>query len=292
MAKRSPVAQTAFGPMVIAAVEQHYPPERRVITDELAIRFLPAGIRIMLGACRWGRLREVMIKASEKQVPGAWGGLLGRKRYADDQVLDALDSGIEQVVFLGAGLDTRAYRLVAPAGGTSYEVDQPENIAYKRDRLGALYARMPDRVTLLTADFDTDVLTDVLTSNGFQLDRPAMFVWEAVTQYLSEAGVHRTLESLARAAPGSRLIFTYVLKDFVEGVNLYGSESMYRRFVVKQRIWHFGLRPDEVAGLLDRYGWGEREQVGAEEYAARYFEPVGRPMPVMAIERFVSAVKS
>jgi O-methyltransferase involved in polyketide biosynthesis len=83
MAKRSPAAQTACGPMVIAAVEQRFPPGRRVITDELAIRFLPAGIRLLARACRWGWLRQVMINASEKQVPGAWGGLLGRKRYAE-----------------------------------------------------------------------------------------------------------------------------------------------------------------------------------------------------------------
>jgi hypothetical protein len=68
--------------MVIAAVEQRFPPGRRVITDELAIRFLPAGIRLLARACRWVWLRQVMINASEKQAR-ALGGLLGRKRYAE-----------------------------------------------------------------------------------------------------------------------------------------------------------------------------------------------------------------
>jgi methyltransferase (TIGR00027 family) len=291
MAKRSPVAQTAFGPMVIAAVEQHHPDQQRVIRDDLAIRFLPWGMRLMAHACRWGWLRKAIIKASEKQAPGAWGGMLGRKRYADDQVTEALEAGVSQVVILGAGLDTRAYRLVAPAGAAAYELDLPENVAYKRERLQSIFGGVPDHVTLVPIDFGTDDLAEALADNGFRIDRPAMFVWEAVTQYLSDAAVRKTLEVLAKAAPGSRTIFTYVPKDFLDGKNFYGAEKMYQEFVVKYHVWHYGLMPDQVSELLSEYSWVEREQVGADEYLARYLQPLGRPMPVMAIERFVSAAK-
>jgi O-methyltransferase involved in polyketide biosynthesis len=62
--------------------------------------------------------------------------------------------------------------------------------------------------------------------------------------------------------------------------------------VLCQRVWHFGLAPDQVAGLLDEYGRAEREQVGATEYRDRYLRPVGRDVPVSEIERFVLATKS
>ena len=291
MASRPPAARTAFGPIMIIAVEQHIPAPQRLVTDDLAIRFLLAGARAIVGACRFRPLRDVLIRASEQRLPGLWAEMLCRKRHADERVAEALAAGIDQVVFLGAGLDTRACRLVAPAGARAFEVDLPANSAYKRDRLRAIYGRVPERVRLIPLDFETGDLAAALAANGFQTGRPALFVWEAVTQYLTEDGFRRTLGFLAGSAAGSRLIFTYVLKDFVDGVNRYGAERAYQDFVVKQRIWHLGLDPDGVAGLLAEYGWAEREQVGRPEYVARYLEPAGRDLPVTEIERFVYAEK-
>lgn len=85
----------------------------------------------MMRLLRWRFVRDLATRAIEKDAPGLWGGMLARKGYADDQVADALDSGIGQVVFLGAGLDTRAFRLVAPAGAEAIELDLPANVAYK-----------------------------------------------------------------------------------------------------------------------------------------------------------------
>jgi O-methyltransferase involved in polyketide biosynthesis len=51
----------------------------------------------------------------------------------------------------------------------------------------------------------------------------------------------------------------------------------------------FGLHPEEVARLLAEYGWREREQVGPDEYTARYLQPAGRQMRASEIERAVYA---
>jgi methyltransferase (TIGR00027 family) len=291
MATRPPAAQTAFGPMVIAAAERYVPAPRRVIDDELAIRFLPAAARAVIGACRWRPARDWLAGATDKRAPGIWGGVLCRKRYADDAVRESLHDGIGQLVVLGAGLDTRAYRLAAPAGVPSFEVDLPTNIDYKRRRVTALYGRVPEHVTLVPIDLGREDLAAALAAAGLRDNRPAMFVWEAVTQYLTEAAVHATLAAVSTAAPGSRLIFTYVRKDFLDGANPYGAERLRRDFVVRRRVWHFGIDPSAVAGLLREHGWDEREQVGPAEYHARYLEPAGRELPVSEIERFVLAVK-
>lgn len=290
MATRPPAAQTALGPMVIAAVEQLEPAGRRILTDPLAVRFLPPTLTLLVRACRWRRLRGSMIRATDKKARGIWGGVLCRKRYADDHVTAAIDAGVDQVVVLGAGLDTRAYRLPGPQ--RVYEVDLPANVDTKRARVRAALGDVPDHVRLVPVDFETDDLAESLAGNGFTLDRPAVFVWEAVTQYLTEDGVRHTFAFLSKAAPGSRLVFTYVRRDFLDGANTYEAEGAYHDFVVRQRIWHFGLVPEQVAGLLDEYGWAEREQVGAAEYQDRYVRPVGRDLPVSEIERFVFAAKS
>jgi methyltransferase (TIGR00027 family) len=292
MAKRPPAAQTALGPMVIAAVEQYEPADRRIMTDPLALRFLPSTLALMARACRWHWLRDSMIRATDKRARGIWAGVLCRKRYADDQVTAAVEAGIDQVVVLGAGMDTRAYRLPGRNDVRVYEVDLPVNIDTKRARVRAVLGDVPDHVRLVPVDFETDDLAESLAANGFRLDRPTMFVWEAVTQYLTEVGVRRTLAFLAKAPAGGRLVFTFVRRDFLDGTNTYEAAGAYRDFVVRQRVWHFGLTPDQVTGLLDEYGWIEREQVGAAEYQDRYVRPVGRKMPVSEIERFVSATKS
>lgn len=289
MARRPAAAQTAFGPMVIAAVEQSEPAERRIVTDPLALRFLPTGLALIVRACRWRRLRTKLVTVSEAKATGIWGSVLCRKRYADDHVTAAVAVGIDQIVVLGAGLDTRGYRL----GGSArvFEVDLPANIDTKRARVRAAFGAVPDHVRLVPLDFETDNLAEAILEAGLHVDRPVMVVWEAVTQYLTEDAVRHTLGVLSTAAPGSRLIFTYIRSDFLDGTNTYHAEGAYRDFVQHHRVWRFGLVPDRVAPLLAAYGWTEDEQVGAAEYQHRYLEPIGRVMPVSEIERFVAATK-
>jgi methyltransferase (TIGR00027 family) len=291
-AKRAAAAQTAFGPMVIAAVEQYTPAPHRVLDDDLAVRLLPTAQRLVVRACRWRFVRTLLIKATDGSAPGMWGGMICRKRYADDQVAEAVAAGIGQVVFLGAGLDTRACRLVAPAGARAFELDLPANTEYKTRRLRAVFGDVPERVSVIPVDFETSDLATVLAENGFDATRPALFVWEAVTQYLTEDAVRATFRFLATAAPGSRLIFTYVRKDFLDGTNLYGARRIHQRMIGKYGVWHFGLALEAVGPLLGEYGWAEREQVGTAEYVERYLAPAGRQLAVTEIERFVDAEKT
>jgi methyltransferase (TIGR00027 family) len=282
-------AQTAFGPMVIAACEQALPPGRRLFDDPDAVRLLPSGQRLVVGAGRWKPFYRLLVRATDSKAEGLWASMLCRKRYADDKVRAALHDGIRQFVFLGAGLDSRSRRLVAPTGARSFETDLPANVAYKRRRLTEVYGRLPDNVALAAVDLETDDLAAALAGAGFQWDEPALFVWEAVTQYLTGDGVRRTLAGLAAAAPGSRLIFTYLRRDFLDGTEDYGAAAARQEFVTKRHVWHFGLLPAETPALLRDYGWTEREQVGPAEYTERYLRPLGRDQPVSPIERFVYA---
>jgi methyltransferase (TIGR00027 family) len=276
--------------MFVTAVEQYTPPGLRIIDDALAVRMLPGVLRVAARAGRWHWLRHLGEAGSDRRAPGVWGGVLCRKRYARDQVGRALAAGVGQLVIIGAGLDTLAYHLAVPAGVPGFEVDMPENIDYKRDRLRSIFGGVPDGVHLVPMRLETDDLLDLLAKQGFRIEVPTMFVWEAVTQYLTGDGVRRTLACLSMAGTGSRLIFTFVRRDFFAGANLYGAASLHRDFV-GSHVWHFALDPAEVDGLLREYGWVEREQVGSAEYTGRYLRPAGRGLPASEIERFVCADK-
>jgi methyltransferase (TIGR00027 family) len=277
--------------MSVVAIEQYYPEGQRLVQDELAFQFLPLGLKALAKLTRWSPIRALMFNLSERGARGVWGGVLCRKRYIDDKLLEALSAGIQAVVILGAGLDTRAYRLAALCTVPVFEVDLPENIAYKRAKLLELYGSVPAHVALVPLDFDSQDLASGLASQGYRAEYKSFFVWEAVTQYLSENGVRKTLSSLAQTKSGSRLVFTYVRKDFIDGTARYGLDALYETYRVKRQLWHFGLEPKQVAAFLEQYAWKELEQVGSQEYTLRYLKPVGRAVPVMEIERAVYAEK-
>lgn len=281
-------AQTAVGPMVIVAVDQYE--QHPVLRDPLAGRFLPGGAKTMVAMTRWRPARRWMVSAMEKKMPGMWASFLCRKRYIDDRLVAAA-AGIESVVILGAGLDTRAYRLPVLTRIGVFEVDLPENIERKRAVLHKRYGAVPRHVTLVPVDFETQDLGETLASHGYDAAVRTFFICEGVTMYLTEDGVRKTLAVLAGTPSGSRLVFTYLPQDFLDGKAFYGCEALYRQYAVKKRLWRFGLDPNRVAGFLAEYGWAVVEQPTAQDFASRYLTPVGRDMPVSELERSVCAEK-
>lgn len=286
----NPASETAIGPMTIVAEEQYYDQDQRLSDDTLAYHVLPRSVQRVVRLTRWRPARNLLINLTEKTAHGIWGSVLCRKRYIDDKLREAAPS-VEAVVILGAGLDTRAYRMTELRGIPVFEVDLPENIASKRTRLQKLFAQLPSSVRLVPIDFERQNLETVLAEYGYQRNQRTFFVWEAVTQYLTEEAVRTTFDFLAKATTGSRLVFTYIRQDFLDGVNLYEAAMTYERFRVKQRLWHFGLVPEQVAGFLEAYGWREVEQIGSQECVERYIRPSGRDLPVSEIERSVFAEK-
>jgi methyltransferase (TIGR00027 family) len=230
-----------------------------------------------------------MVRATEKSAPGIWALMACRKRYIDEKLIEAVDE-IDAVVNLGAGFDTRVYRLPALADLPVWEIDQPENIAPKRLRLGKLFGAIPPHINLVPIDFDRQDLGAALTAHGYAAAKRTFFIWEGVTQYLTHAGLVATFEFLAKAAPGSRLTFTYVRKDFLDGKAMHGDEDLYKRFVVKG-VWLFGMEPDRVEPFLDPFGWRVIEHIGYQELVDRYVRPTGRELASTPVERMVYAEK-
>ncbi|WP_367646129.1 SAM-dependent methyltransferase [Mycolicibacterium sp. P1-5] len=280
-------AQTALGPMVVVAADQHEPTP--LVHDPWAAKLLPAPTRFIAATTRWSPVRRALRSATDRQIDGGWASFLCRKRYIDDQLRAAIAKGVEAVVILGAGYDTRAYRLPELADIPVCEVDLPRNSAGKAAALHRVFGAVPAGVTLLAVDFEVDDLADRLQRNGFSAERRTFYIWEAVTQYLTEPAVRQAFGYLAQAAPGSGLAFTFVRADFLAGRQLYGAERARRQFVVKDALWRFGLNPADVAQFLAKYGWREVDQVGPAEYAARYLRPAGRDDAVSEIERAVYA---
>ncbi|WNG84195.1 SAM-dependent methyltransferase [Mycobacterium sp. ITM-2016-00316] len=287
----NPAAQTAFGPMVLAAIEQLEVPERRLVDDDLAESFLPGRLRAVVRLARFGPLRRMLIAASDRSGPGLWASVVCRKRYIDEKVSDPV-SEIDAVVILGSGLDTRPYRIARYSDLPVHELDQPVNIERKTAAVQRALGGVPASVHLAGVDFEHDNVMSVLADNGFRDTGRTLFIWEGVTQYLTPEALHRTFEQLRAVTPGSRLVFTYVRQDFIDGTNLHGAGSVYRRFRRRSQVWKSGLEPERVEETLRGYGWRVLEQVGPSYYRDLYIRPTGRTISASPIEWTALAVRS
>jgi methyltransferase (TIGR00027 family) len=276
--------------MVLAAVEQNEDPAHRLVQDDLALTFLPGVMRALVRATRWTPARRAMVGLSERSGPGLWANLACRKRFIDEKVAESLP-GIDAVVILGAGLDSRAYHLAHLSDIPVFEVDLPVNIARKRAVVRHALGGAPPSVHLVPVDFERDDLAVELAKHGYRADDRTFFVWEGVTQYLTEDAVRDTFGFLQAAAVGSRVVFSYIQRDFIDGTNLYGSRSTYRRFREKKQIWLFGIAPRDVAALVGEYGWRLIEQAGPDYYLEHYIRPAGRNLAASQLEWMAYAEK-
>ncbi|OBF15721.1 SAM-dependent methyltransferase [Mycobacterium sp. ACS4331] len=280
---RNAAAQTALGPMVLAAVEHNEPAQHRLVDDDLAAAFLPAALRALVTATRWSPLRSAFVKSSERSGPGLWASIACRKRLIDERLSDPLHE-FDTVVILGAGLDTRAYRIARHSGMPVFEVDQPINVERKAAVVTRALGQVPDSVRLVPADFERDDLLETLRTHGYDPALRTFFVWEGVTQYLSPQAVRATLDGLRGAARGSQLIFTYIRQDFIDGTNRYGAEAVHRRFCGDKPLWHSGFDPERLHEQLAEHGWTLVEQAGPSYFRDTYIRPAGRTLAASAIE--------
>ncbi|MFN2174098.1 MAG: SAM-dependent methyltransferase [Candidatus Promineifilaceae bacterium] len=286
-------AGTAIGPTVMVAMEQNFPATQRVIHDDLALKVLPASYQFTVKVMRTPFLRDWMVTSTEQRLKGGWSGIICRKRYIDERVEEAVtDGSIDAIVNLGAGFDTRLYRLPALANVPAWEADQPANIEAKKAALKKALGQVPANVTLVPINFMEEDIGAVLAAHGYDIGSRTFFIWEAVSQYLTETAVRRTFDFFAQAGAGSQLVFTYILKDFIEGKNYYVLEKTYKQLVVKSHVWHYGFAPQEMVNFLGEYGWHLVEDLGYDDLNERYMKPTGRDLPSMAIERMVYAEKS
>jgi methyltransferase (TIGR00027 family) len=159
--------------------------------------------------------RDWIPRLIDRRWPGPRSCVVARTRLLDDWIAVALEAPVEQVVILGAGFDTRAYRLPALRGRAVFEVDHPDTQAAKRRQLERALGCAPRHVRFVALDFQRGDLATALGAAGFRESGRSLVLWEGTTNYLTEAAVDATLRWCARAAPGSRLLFTYVHRDIL-----------------------------------------------------------------------------
>lgn len=193
-----------------------------------------------------------------------------RARVAEDAIAAAVDAGTRQVVILGAGLDTFAYRNQNSALRV-FEIDHPATQAWKRDRLAAAGIGIPATLTLVPVDFETQDLATELDSNAFTRTEPAVFVWLGVIFYLTPSAARATLEYIAGQARPVDVVFDYLQSPSSEEDRA-DMRARAMRLAAAGEPFRSYFTPEDLAALLRAVGFTTIDDRAAHEVITAYLD--------------------
>jgi len=270
--KRFQPSRTAEYMAFFRALESARPASQRLFNDPFAPYFVRPYLRRAASVSRWAPAAAIVNRYSDLRLPGARTSAVARTKMIDDALLEALRTQISQVVILGAGFDCRAYRMAELGNTVVFEVDHPATLAMKLDRLRPALLRTPENIRYVEIDFLRQALPEVLMGAGFQSSRPAVFLWEGVSHYLTPEAVDSVLHFVAACAPRTRLIFTYIHAGMLDhSVAFKSAARLLRDFKSISEPWIFGLNPEDVRAFLRDHALHLDRDLGAAEYRKLYF---------------------
>jgi methyltransferase (TIGR00027 family) len=283
-------SRTAEYMALFRALEHGRPPGTRLFTDPFARAFLGPRLRSLVTLSALPGFADLICGVIDRRWPGARTSAIARTRLIDDRVDAAIAEGAEQLVLLGAGFDSRPYRLAGCARLAVFEVDHPATQARKCLVVGDVIGERASWVRFVPTDFDRDSIETTLPAAGYDRTRPTLFIWEGVTNYLTDSAVDHTLRWCARAVPPSQIAFTYVAQAVLDDpAAFFGTARLFATLDASGERWTFGLDPSRVAGYLGERGYRLDEDLGAAEYRARYFGPASAGMRGYEFYRVASA---
>jgi methyltransferase (TIGR00027 family) len=219
------------------------PEERAQIPDNYAILALDQDYREAMKDPRTRRLVRVMTV---------------RTKFNDGQLLRGVAGGATQVVNLGAGFDSRAYRFRKELENTKvFEVDFGPTQEYKRRRILEVLGSLPPNVVYTPIDFSREDLADVLRKAGYRSDLRTLFLWEGVTMYIPEEAIVATLRFVARnSEAGSSLVFDYCTKSRLDELPQVSEPERKLQEMVRGwgEPWIFGIPDGKTNDFLKASG--------------------------------------
>jgi len=179
---------------------------------------------------------------------------------------------VRQLVILGAGLDTYAYR--SPWGNRlrMFEVDHPATQHWKRLRLAMAGIPHPDSLTFAPIDFERQTLADGLAAAGFDPAQQTFFTWLGVVPYLTQEAVWSTLGFIAQLPHGAHVVFDYSDRPETLPTEWRADhEKNAARVADLGEAWVTFFTPAELHAKLRAIGFSEIEDLGPPQIAAHYF---------------------
>jgi methyltransferase (TIGR00027 family) len=247
------------------------PEDVRIFSDPYAIRFLDP-VKVA-----WAKEHPAETQALateiEKKMPGWNNAIRGRIRYFDDVVRNASREGFTRVVILGAGYDTRAYRIDNLKGCMKiFEIDRPETMARKTGIVQQIFGQLPDHVVFIPLDMAKGDCWQSLAEAGWSPQK-TLFLLEGLLMYLPRQAVLDLLAGIARhAGAGSAVLFDFVPQSLADGSSdAEGGQNI--------RTWTLGIgepilsgfNDGEILPFLAGLGYSNVRSISSRDFANMYY---------------------
>jgi methyltransferase (TIGR00027 family) len=265
-------SRTAQYAAFFRALESRRPARRRLFDDPLAVAFLDRSLRAAVVAAGLPAVGPTLTWLLDRWIPGPRPSAVVRTRLIDDALRSAVAEGVQQVVILGAGFDTRAYRMPELRRLAVFEVDHPDTQAAKLHVLEGELEMWPDQVTFVSVDFDGDQLATALTDAGLRRGLTTFLIWEGVASYLTPEAVDATVRSASSVSgPGSHLVLTYVDRGLIDDTRQFPHAAAWVRSVTRAgEPFVFGFEPAQLPRYLNEGCWDLVDDLSTGDALVQY----------------------
>lgn len=273
----------------LRANETHLPENERVFQDPYAERFFPTEARQIL-------LDPALVKAElgkyEQMMPGVNGAIVARIKFIDTLLADCIADGIAQLVIIGAGYDTRAYRIEGVREHLQvFEVDHPTTQAVKTETIKEIFGRLPDHVVYVPVIFGQERLDQKLAAYGYTAAKKSLFIIEGLLMYIPPVAVDGLLAFIANgSAPGSSFVADYFDTTVIDGSSALKEAQVLRQFVESEgsRL-QFGIQSGEEEAFFKARGFDRVTCVTSASCKERFFINDSRKRTVSPMFNFIHA---
>jgi methyltransferase (TIGR00027 family) len=276
--KANQPSTTAEAGLAMRALESARSSRSRLFSDQNAKKFLRPHHQALIALCAIPPVQRAVERLCDWVYPGAPADFICRTRFIDEAVERAIGGGARRAVIVGAGYDTRSFRLAGRTGLEVIEIDHPDTQAIKVARARQIIDRtLLERVRFIAHDLSHGTPPALAPSMA-----PTVFVLEGLTAYLSLAGVDSLFAWMRSvSAPGSVVVFTYSDRKFLDGrCDGKAAQALSRYLQKVGEPFRMGWYPEELNHYCARAGFALVEDRGYPELASSYLAPLNRRLNV------------
>jgi methyltransferase (TIGR00027 family) len=206
---------------------------------------------------------------------GMYEYVISRTKYIDEAFETALEDETKQILFLGAGFDSRGIRFYEKAKNIRiFEIDAPVTQSTKLKRYKEEGISIPGNLIFVPVDFNRQSIFDRLLECGFERDKKSLVIMEGLTMYLPPESIDslfRTIQSLT--AEGSRIVFDFIYTSVLKHENRYRGEKELLEATSKNgESFSFGLDKNAVPEFLCKYSFKVSDIADNTVLENRYFK--------------------
>jgi methyltransferase (TIGR00027 family) len=252
--------------------ESMLPEDLRIFSDPYAVHFIDP-VKLAWVKEHPKETRAVM-EDFESRMPGWYNAIRGRIRYFDDIVQNAVTEGFSQLVILGAGYDTRAYRIGTLNGNTMvFEIDRPATQERKIGILNQIFGQLPPHVSFIPHDIRKGPWWPVLEAAGYSPAQKTLFLLEGLVMYLPGRDVGELLAGIAEhAAAGSTVLFDFLPQSLADGTSdAEGGQNIRNGTIQIGEPILSGFTEGNVVPFLTGLGYSGVQVIPSRAYAKMYF---------------------